>query len=476
MRTLSSSLPTKRETLLVLILLACFTVLFSDVGIRESLSISFIPGMTLKQHPFDKDLDRAREPWRTHISWTSEGGLWLPQTSIVIHAPGWTIFDNLYVMNGTVFVVTDVPQTIPPRERLTSTGIEIKGDPELVAARFPTDRELRIISPEEAIRLFGSGATLIDGVTWMVNDPPQFIRHYYHWVAELLFGFWRTYSSLDLSIPDSGISALSAPHRIWFVHLDADHWRDPARLNQWVLRSAFPSLTADYSDDWIERAELGRPFLLDRVLLSDRAASMQGKHFDEAGRPLAEACLLPGSFHWWSPIARNAMQFAGLIDEPSISATSPPVITYISRQVRGGRMLVPEHHDHLVEELYALRDRYGYEVNVVTMERLSREEQIKLAARTTIMMGVHGNGMTSLVWMKPSPHTTVMEFYIPGGFTSDYQYTAYALGITYYGWWGNVSFTSDNLPRRAYPEGFHGKQIPIDGTAVAKVCLAQLQA
>lgn len=54
------------------------------------------------------------------------------------------------------------------------------------------------------------------------------------------------------------------------------------------------------------------------------------------------------------------------------------------------------------------------------------------------MMGVHGNGMTSLVWMKPSRHSTVMEFYIPGGFTTDYQYTAYALGITYYGWWGNV--------------------------------------
>lgn len=54
------------------------------------------------------------------------------------------------------------------------------------------------------------------------------------------------------------------------------------------------------------------------------------------------------------------------------------------------------------------------------------------------MMGVHGNGMTSLVWMKPSPRTTVMEFYFPGGFTADYQYTAYALGIGYYGWWGNV--------------------------------------
>ena len=53
-------------------------------------------------------------------------------------------------------------------------------------------------------------------------------------------------------------------------------------------------------------------------------------------------------------------------------------------------------------------------------------------------MGVHGNGLTSLLWMKRSPRTTVMEFFYPGGFTRDYQNTAYSLGISYYGWWGNM--------------------------------------
>lgn len=47
-------------------------------------------------------------------------------------------------------------------------------------------------------------------------------------------------------------------------------------------------------------------------------------------------------------------------------------------------MLLPEHHERLVQELYSLRDKYRYEVNVVSMEKLSREEQIKLVARTTV--------------------------------------------------------------------------------------------
>ena len=50
-------------------------------------------------------------------------------------------------------------------------------------------------------------------------------------------------------------------------------------------------------------------------------------------------------------------------------------------------------------------------------------------------MGVHGNGLTALVWMKPTPQSTVIEFFYPEGFTSDYQYTTRALGMVHYGVW-----------------------------------------
>jgi hypothetical protein len=53
------------------------------------------------------------------------------------------------------------------------------------------------------------------------------------------------------------------------------------------------------------------------------------------------------------------------------------------------------------------------------------------------MMGVHGNGLTSLLWMNPNPRSTVMEFFYPGGFAHDYEYTTRALGIRHYGFWGD---------------------------------------
>ncbi|OAX39968.1 hypothetical protein K503DRAFT_738473 [Rhizopogon vinicolor AM-OR11-026] len=398
------------------------------------------------------------------------------QTLLADQPPvGWTVFENLFVLNGTVFVVTDNPQAINILTT-TSTGLAIQNGKEAVDSRIPGDREMRVVSPHQAQSLFGFSAESIDGVTWIVNDPPQYIAHYYHWSAELFFGFWRTYSSLDRTIDNTGNSALPALRRIFFVHTDADHWRDYARMNQWVLRSAFPSLAIEYSADWEDRAEMGRPIMLDRVIFSDRSAAMHGNIFRSTRRTASEAFVLPGSVHWWSTMRASVIRMCGLDTNIVGDMSQAPVITYISRQDWGRRMLIKEDHERLVEELYKLRDEYGYEVNVVSMHKLSRADQIALAARTTIMMGVHGNGLTSLVWMRPSSRATVMEFFIPGGFTSDYQYTTSALGMVYYGFWGNEYFTYPDIPAvPAFPEGFQGTSIPIDGAAVAKLCHKRLQ-
>ncbi|KIO13990.1 hypothetical protein M404DRAFT_121765 [Pisolithus tinctorius Marx 270] len=466
------SLPIRREGVLLGLLLALLLwVSGTNLGVWESRSAGSL------YHDFldvtNPQNGGNNEQWRVRLPWHTKSKR-VPQTNVVYHAPGWTIFDNLYVLNGTVYVVTDEPETVPSRETMTSTGIKVENGVEAVKARLPTDREMRIISTEEAGKLFGPTIEVIDGTTWLVNDPPQFITHYYHWSAELFFGFWRTYSSLDPTIPATGRTPLPSLRRVWFAHTDSDHWRDYAHMNEWVLRSTFPSLTSEYLNDWNERAELGRPFILDRVIFSDRAAAMHGEGFLGTGRFAAEAFELPGSQHWWSTIRNNVIKFAGLDEDIHAGITDSPVITYISRQEWGRRMLRKEDHERLVKELYALRDEHGYEVNIVSMDKLSRVEQIRLAARTTIMMGVHGNGLTSLVWMKPSARTTVIEFFYPGGFAHDYEYTARSLGMTYNGFWDNKTFTSTELPRVAYPEGFQGNSIPVDGSAVAKLCRERL--
>lgn len=140
----------------------------------------------------------------------------------------------------------------------------------------------------------------------------------------------------------------------------------------------------EFIDDWRDRAEMGKAFVFDRVLVVDRSASMISESFAAFQRTASSAFSLPGSPNWWAPIRNNVVEFAGLEPDAGISTNSTPVITYISRQGWGRRMLIPAHHDKLVAELYKLRDKYGYEVNVVSAEKLTLVEQIRLAARTTV--------------------------------------------------------------------------------------------
>jgi hypothetical protein len=62
------------------------------------------------------------------------------------------------------------------------------------------------------------------------------------------------------------------------------------------------------------------------------------------------------------------------------------------------------------------------------------------------MMGVHGNGLTHLLWMNTqNPRSTVIEFFYPGGFAEDYEFTSRALGIKHYGVWDEIPLSKSSF-------------------------------
>lgn len=387
------------------------------------------------------------------IRWDDEGGAL--RSKVPAHAPGWTIFDNMYLFNGTWYLVTDHPSTIPLLRMMVSTGAEIWNDEDSIRRREPTEKDMRIIFPSEARRLWGDSASRVSGVTLLVNDPPQFLDHYYHYAAELLFGLWRTYSSLDPSINAAGQTQLSAPGRMIMPHVAAGKWNDYAKMNSFISRAVFPAMSYEYQSDFLDRADTQRAFIFDQVVFADRAAAFRGPEFAKTWRTASEAVTLGGSRYWWSPVRRNLLEFVGsgaseddedisfddfgigleeaddelgvsaleehvrgnLKDEPqfkrrarsALSRDEPvfdrdvksgqgsklaqrravgkaaaknaarkdkparkehspanPVITYVSRQDWGRRMLVKKDHDELVKELQALEKKYGWEVSNMT--------------------------------------------------------------------------------------------------------------
>ena len=171
-------------------------------------------------------------------------------------------------------------------------------------------------------------------------------------------GHWRTYSSPDLD-PVLG-SSRSFPRRFIIPRATQKEWQDRAGMNQWVMRAGLGSLSFEYKEDWDHRMSLQRPFLLETVVLGDRAAWHRGPSLKVPTQefPIAVRDL------WWEPIRQSVVSFAlppSRKPKPNADG-STPVITYISRQ-KTGRRLQDEDHDKLVTALYRLGRDHGYEVS-----------------------------------------------------------------------------------------------------------------
>lgn len=246
------------------------------------------------------------------------------------------------------------------------------------------------------------------------------LAHYYHFCAELIFGTWAFwYGTYRGASPDAPIPSIK---RLIFPHASAEEWRDGPGMNFFYLRSAWPSLTVETRPDWLDRTSStalhagesgGRSWWFDTVLLADRSAAFRGPECGErTQRTAAEA--IKGAVEragrtgflergWWEAVRTGVLRFAGVPERTLDVGTraykrasrgsartggvEEVVVTYISRQgVR--RHLVPDDHEGLVRALTELCDRRGWVLNVVAMERLNKEEQLALAARTTVSLSV----------------------------------------------------------------------------------------
>ena len=202
-------------------------------------------------------------------------------------------------------------------------------------------------------------------------------------------------------------------------------WRDKPRFNSAILWSAFPSISVLYQDDWadIKRSTssgLEKAYIFPRAILADRSAAFRGQNTASTSRTVASAMHVgdPGPW-WWEPVRRQVLRFAGVEEDvldislegygavdPAKLSTDPdlvkeltppardplstlkgmgrrPLVTYISRQ-SSRRRLTEESHKELVKALESHAKANDWELLVVEAEKMTKEEQLQLAARTTV--------------------------------------------------------------------------------------------
>ncbi|KAK7035224.1 hypothetical protein VNI00_011991 [Paramarasmius palmivorus] len=429
-------------------------------------------------------------------------------TGVLVHTPGWTLFKNLYMSNGTLHIVTNEPSSkFPPLRHMISKSLWAYATPENIAAREPTPLEMDFVSLEEARARWDGHISTIEGTTILNNDPSQFLDHYYHFVGEYFFGLWaflRGALAMNLISPKKSTS-----NHVFNSHL-------PQLFDRFMYTNVA-------SEEW-------------RDGLGFNGAAFRGEHCGFTQRTAAEAWeymvktgALDRQGRWWGDSRWVMLRYAGLMtnDEvfaeqlgedhlvgtqvllsgnpdskqlrASMNVTLPlPTqmrIVYIDRQ-NGRRRLVQKYHEELVralEELVLRKREEGkdWELDVIHAERLSKDEQLNFVSQATVghtfsarsldshlldPLGVHGNGLTHLVWMKPTPVSAVIELFYPGGFAKDYKWTTRALGMRHFAVWNDTALTYPNQPQYAdYSEGFQGNYIPVHGPTIAKVVEDRLE-
>ncbi|KAG5643037.1 hypothetical protein DXG03_001649 [Asterophora parasitica] len=87
------------------------------------------------------------------------------------HIEGFTLLDNLYLRNGTFYVVTSDVSTFPPLRNMLSRPSKIESGVDL----DPTDKEMQFLHVGDLEGTLGKYPLRIDGLSFILYDPPQFM-------------------------------------------------------------------------------------------------------------------------------------------------------------------------------------------------------------------------------------------------------------------------------------------------------------
>jgi len=385
----------------------------------------------------------------------------IPTTKVLKHVPGHTIMDNVFALNGTLFVVTDDP-SFPPLASIASSAED--------SSATPRPSDWQVLSSAQARETLGQFGGLIYGVSWLVTDasPSNYT----------LLSLWRTYSTLDTSLSPDALT-LPPPRRVFYPNVPAllpkqegdestlPRHRSPCGFHPFLAKAAFPTLGLMFKEDWADYALLHAPYLIRRAVVADQGAARRARaDVPPFAVPLVE---FEAAKLWWEPIRRNVARFLGVAEEaPGREWFSKPetIVTYLSRQdAPAGPKAKKVDHEKLVSALQKLG--HGYSVNVVPASA-PWLERMQAIAQSTIVIGVYGDHMADSVYVPPSSLATVMEIFPPGVFVRDAAVSVEAVGVQYVALREGRRYSVGTLPPDALPKGEDEYEVPIDVSAVMK--------
>ncbi|KAL0960064.1 hypothetical protein HGRIS_011712 [Hohenbuehelia grisea] len=398
----------------------------------------------------NKQLDSS--PAHTALdSWGSN----IPTTRLIKHAAGYTILDNVFLHNGSVYLVTNFPERFPSLDSIVAS-----------------ENKWRVVSVEDALKTVGRYGSRIRGVSWISTDPKP--------DNSTLISLWRTYSTVDRAIDSQGRTTLPAPQRLIFPSIPRYSDPDPppelylvprvrsaAGFHPFLAKAAFPTMGVLHKADWEDYHKMESPFVFERLVVADRAAASKSASL---GQPVFTPPLeLEASPYWWEPIRRTVSAwFEDLQPPPKRFGRERMEITYLHSQTEPAVARIRKSdHEALVAELKGMAHDLGHEVNIVSAleDETPWMDRMRAITRSTVLLGAHGTHLLDGAFLKRTPKTTLMELFPADSFTRERQVIARSLSMNYTAWWQDRQFSGDDLPPVSQPgDG----EVAVDAKAVVR--------
>ncbi|KAF9805454.1 hypothetical protein IEO21_09047 [Rhodonia placenta] len=455
----------------------------------------------------------------------------VPRASALVHVPGafavvflesYTILENLIMVNGTFFLVTNDRLSLPDLGVIASSPAD--------RLQPPREEDWQILSTEEAKSKIGPYGGRIFGTSWLALDPSLAQDPY------TLFSLFRTHSALAVSSTSSqkagnnnAAHSVPAPLRLMFPYVptfssphippDGDDIKKhpPPReksyngLHPLMTKAALPATGIWYLEDWQDIIDMNAPWVFDRVVVADRGAAARGRDFwtrhwapadsaiidivdlkrrqaeVEDNNPMWAAPFvgLPAPPSWWAPMRSALLSYLRLPDphgsqpRKKVKATKT-ALTYVSMQEEpfgAGARLLDSDHDALVAGLHALqREGVLGEVSIVKgngsvgVHGWEWADRMSAIAKSSIVLGPYGFQLADSMFMAP-PAWSPPDGIIPSP-TADSDQTPAPLLMEFFppAWWNDKKFAGNSLPPVIQPEDVHAldQRLSINADAVVQ--------
>lgn len=198
---------------------------------------------------------------------------------------------------------------------------------------------------------------------------------------------------MDPTIDSEGRTRLAPPQRLIFPHhkffTDADpespedtrrRRRVDTGFHPYLLKTAFPQLTAMYLQDFEDYAKMQVPFVFERLVIADREAT---SHVLDSSEPeFLPPFELQTSEFWFEPVRKTLESFLGVGE-----LSSKKAVTYIVTQDNEvGPKLKQEDHEKLVSALKRMERNIGCEVHIISDDtrRTTWTERMEAILKSTV--------------------------------------------------------------------------------------------